>query len=90
VKNKMSHDIFLRAHTALSDEKEKRPAKQIAAPKWPDQVLIFDTETTIDTWQDLTFGAYRLCRLVGERYLCYEEGLLHADGLDVPGVFGTE
>ena len=40
---------------------------------------MFDTETTIDTRQELTFGAYRRCELVGDAYVCAEEGLFYAD-----------
>jgi hypothetical protein len=49
---------------------------------WPEQVLVFDTETTTDTEQDLLFGVYRLCELKGDEYLCSEEGLFYADDLD--------
>jgi hypothetical protein len=42
-------------------------------------VLVFDTETTTNTSQSLTFGAFRRCELVGDEYRCVEEGLLHAD-----------
>lgn len=78
----MNHDIFLRAHTIVSEKKEKKGTLPIHGPKWPDQVLIFDTETSIDTKQDLTFGAYRLCQLSGNRYICFEEGLFPTDDLD--------
>src|SRR4051794_5740411 len=49
-------------------------------PRWPDTVLIFDTETTIDELQNLTFGTYRYARWTADRQLtCVEEGLLYAD-----------
>ena len=45
--------------------------------------LVFDTETTIDTTQALTFGFYRFCELQpGGDYVCLEEGAFHADDLD--------
>jgi len=75
----MNHDIFLRAHTVAP---EKRPPKPVTGRKWPTRVLVFDTETTIDTRQDLTFGVYRLCELIDGVYRCSEEGFLHADELD--------
>ena len=79
----MNHEIFLRAHTATLGKKKKNPMRVIAEQKWPDQILIFDTETTIDTRQELTFGTYRLCQLVSDKYVCSEEGLFFADDLDL-------
>jgi|SRR5271155_408075 len=84
-----SHDIFLRAHTVVPEKKQKKrnqPAGKEAPwpeePPWPDRILCFDCETsTHDAAQTLNFGVYRICRLVGHRYLCEEEGLFHADGL---------
>jgi hypothetical protein len=76
-----SHDIFVRAHTVTAKKKKKRRRNQDDGPKWPDSVLVFDTETTIDTWQQLTFGAYRLCELIHGKYICSEEGLFYADRL---------
>src|SRR5262249_54022119 len=43
--------------------------------------LIFDTETTLDSLQKLNFGSYRRCKLVGDKYLCVEEGLFYRDDL---------
>jgi hypothetical protein len=40
---------------------------------------VFDTETTTDTSQALTFGAYRRCELVNGSYQCAEEGLFFPD-----------
>lgn len=71
-------DIFLRAHTVAPMRKRRR--KRIdAASRWPHSVLVLDTETTIDTRQTLTFGAYRRCELVGDTYKCVEEGLFYGD-----------
>jgi len=69
------HDIFVRAHTVV------RPQRPSPA-KWPEHVLVIDTETTIDTAQKLNFGVYRRCKLGAAGYQCVEEGLLYADGLD--------
>lgn len=73
------HDIFVRAHAPTSTSGQwirRRPAK------WPRYALIFDTETTIDATQKLTFGCFRRCRLEGQAYRCVKEGLFHADLLD--------
>lgn len=44
----------------------------------PDLVLVFDTETTVDSAQAFLFGSYRLHRANGR---LVQEGLIHADGL---------
>jgi hypothetical protein len=75
----MKQDISLRAHT-VGPTKPPREPEEVA--KWPDRILVFDTETTIDTRQNLTFGVYRLCQLVDGRYACSEEGLFYTDNLD--------
>src|SRR5713226_6973548 len=73
------HDIFVRAHTVVSGSKQvQRPSPA----KWPDDVLVFDTETTLDTAQKLNFGVYRRCKLGPAGYHCVEEGLFYADDLD--------
>jgi hypothetical protein len=70
------HDIFVRAHAPLSQRSDWR---RKLPEKWPKFALIFDTETTLDPTQKLTFGCFRRCELVGETYRCIEEGLFHAD-----------
>ena len=47
---------------------------------------MFDIETTTDTAQDLTLGAFRRCRLVRDRYVCVEEGLIRADAVNRAGM----
>ena len=74
----MTTDIFLRAHTVAPAKRKRRKPVDII-PKWPKSVLVFDTETTTDTSQTLTFGAYRRCELVGDSYKCVEEGLFYPD-----------
>jgi hypothetical protein len=71
------HDIFVRAHapSPRSEWRRKRPEK------WPEFALVFDTESTIDPKQKLTFGCYRRCQFVGDRYQCIEEGLFYSDSL---------
>lgn len=50
-----AHDIFVRAHTVIPEgERPHRPSPA----KWPGEVLVFDTETTVGTAQTLTFGFY--------------------------------
>src|SRR5713101_5045952 len=70
------HDIFVRAHAPLPSKK-KRWRKRSAI--WPEFALIFDTETTLDSTQKLTFGCFRRCRLIAGTYWCIEEGLFHTD-----------
>jgi hypothetical protein len=77
----MNQDIFVRAHTVTPKKNRKKRKNQNDGPKWPNRVLVFDTETTTDTWQNLTFGAYRLCQLISRKYICSEEGLVYADHL---------
>ncbi len=78
----MKQEIYLRAHTVASKHKRKVSGSTDSTPIWPSRILIFDTETTIDARQDLTFGAYRLCELKSGEYICSEEGLFHRDDLD--------
>jgi len=74
-------DAFFRSHVVEVDAKE--PAiSTYNEPKYPEYVLVFDTETTLDPEeQSLLFGFYRVCRLQGHSYECVEEGILHADDL---------
>src|SRR6267378_1964086 len=73
------HDIFVRAHTVVSEK--RRPERHLPT-RWPDDVLVIDTETTVDTAQRLNFGVYRLCKLGTWGYQTVEEGLFYADDLD--------
>ncbi len=77
------HDIFLRAYAVRADRKKKRKrtSKKQHDPKWPEQALVFDTETRIAADQSLTFGVYRLCELVGGEYKLAQEGIFYADDL---------
>ncbi len=74
-------DIFLRAHT-VAPKKRRSKSSPTNGPKWPDQCSCSTPETTIDTRQELTFGAYWLCELANEAYICSEEGLFYHDDLD--------
>ena len=72
--------IYLRAHTVKHAEKarDKRDANKISVPKWPERVLIFDTETRTDVHQQLMFGIYRVCKLVVDTYVCESEGIVYS------------
>jgi len=73
------HEIFVRAHTVVA----RKGNRQRPLPaKWPNRVLVFDTETTTDAAQKLTFGCYRLCQLGPAGYRCADEGLLYSDDLN--------
>jgi len=76
-------DIYLRAHTAKHSDKvrEKRNRGDPSVPKWPQHVLIFDTETRTDVHQELMFGFYRICRMVGNTYLCESEGIVYSEAI---------
>ena len=73
---KTVHDIFLRAYAvAEAGEKEhKRTSRTNDEPKWPEHAFVFDTETRITADQSLTFGVYRLCKVVDDSYTVTEEG----------------
>src|SRR6266581_317369 len=77
------HDIFLRAYAVAADKKGKPKGTAPASPdpKWSGHALVFDTETRITADQSLTFGVYRLCKLVDESYGVTEEGVFYADDL---------
>ncbi len=69
-----------RAEAALDVPKRARTGR--AEPRWPRHVLVFDTETTTDARQSLTFGSYRVSRWQsGGSLVLIEEGLFHADDL---------
>src|SRR5438874_4395165 len=72
------HEIFVRAHTLI---RQKNPPPGVPSAKWPEKVLVFDTETSIDIKQKLNLGTYRLCKLGAAGYQCIEEGLFYADEL---------
>jgi hypothetical protein len=79
----MKHDIYLRCHARILDDKSggqksfNRPAPEL------EYVLLLDTETTTDTKQNLNFGAYQFCeRDLNGNFVCLEEGLFYADDLE--------
>ena len=70
------HDIFVRAHTSARTATSWDKRRSL---KWPERCLIFDTETTLDPAQELNFGAFRRCKLVGSKYVCVAEGIFYRD-----------
>ena len=80
---KTVYDIFVRAYAIATKEKKerKRASRKNDGPKWPQHALVFDTETRITADQSLTFGVYRLCELVEDRYRVTQEGIFYADDL---------
>jgi hypothetical protein len=73
--------IALRAFT-VRDSKHARRGARRAPQSWPDAVLLFDTETSIDPSQRLLFGSYRYCRWNSASELtCVQEGVFYADEL---------
>ena len=77
------HDIFLRALAVPRDRKvrARRNDQQSNGSKWPERALVFDTESRITADQSLTFGVYRRCALMDDRYMVDEEGIFYADDL---------
>jgi hypothetical protein len=77
----LSKNVFFRSHV-VELETKKPLISNYSEPKWPEYVLVFDTETTLDPQnQALLFGFYRVCRLRGKYYECVEEGVFPADDL---------
>jgi len=78
----MNSPLFLRVHTRIEGASAKKVDKGRKL-RFAPYALVIDTETTIDTIQDLTFGFYRFCSLqIDGNYVCLEEGIFHADDLD--------
>ncbi len=84
-----TQDIFLRAHTVVVAPKKGKKGKgkrrgrnlRRGLKKWPEYAVVFDCETRIDTRQGLTFGFYRVLRLIGDAYQLEEEGAFFDDDL---------
>jgi hypothetical protein len=87
--------IAVRAHAIPSPKGSQRAIKPASAPRTvvrpsrtpnkedaPTKLLVFDTETTTDSTQHLTFGCWRYYRArQGGGWDCVQEGLFHADDL---------
>lgn len=74
--------IFLRAHTRVKNEKSRTNNGRTKLRKWANFALVFDCETTLDVRQSLTFLWWRFCELKNGVYVCQQEGVVYADGLD--------
>lgn len=86
-------DIAVRAYTGptrppitpASAKKTKKKRGSVTTDRFPEHVLIFDTETTVDPTQALNFGAWRYCRVRhaagGVELVCVQEGIFYADDL---------
>jgi hypothetical protein len=77
IRKSRSNKIGASSSTARSGAKPTRRR----TVKEPDYVLFFDTETTTDHLQNLTFGVWQLCRVDDGILQCFDEGLLYADDL---------
>jgi len=76
--------IAVRAFTERAKPaKPKGSRSRGSVRRWPRYVLLFDTETTTDTTQRLTFGSYRVCEWEpgGGALVCTREGIFYADDL---------
>lgn len=74
-------DFLIRAWAPpAKPSKRRNPAEQPEA-QMPSLILVFDTETTTDDRQALTFGCWRYYRVTDGRLECFDEGLFHADDL---------
>ena len=84
-----THDLFLRVLAVpivkKKRKKMKKNVKTVNEPKWP-EVLVFDTESRTTVDQSLTFGVWRRCKLIGQNYEVFEEGIFYAD--DLPAKIG--
>src|SRR6266705_1369523 len=77
-------DLFLRAHTVKVRDSSKlstQKSHKDQPDKWPKRALIFDTETRTTVDQTLILLIWRLCKLVGDQYLCVREGIVRAEQL---------
>ena len=74
----------------VSDDKRARARKSKASsriPKlWPDNALVWDTESTLDLEQRLNFGIWRFCKLEDGDYVSLQEGIFYRDGLPTKDV----
>ena len=77
--NGLHHDIFVRAYTKKREaKKEDSKAKKSDHndPKWPNYVLVLDSESRLTPDQRLTFGFWQFCELRENFYVSLEEGIL--------------
>ena len=84
----MTTDTLAIAHRVWTEiEAGKQPSRRVrrttkkTKTTEPKYVLVFDTETTIDHRQTLTFGCWRYYRIDPDGYHCVDEGVFYADDL---------
>jgi hypothetical protein len=79
----MSDETLPVAHRVWAEPVERRKKGRGRRGKRlePAYVLAFDTETTADHLQSLTFGSWRYYRIDDEDMRCVDEGIFHADDL---------
>ncbi len=79
--NSNSIRVALRAYTERLDQPHRAGSTR-QWKGWPENVLVFDTETTTDEIQKLTFGSYRHCVWQDDGTLvCLEEGIFYGDDI---------
>lgn len=73
--------VVLRSYLERTDKRPRNGSPRVTLG-WPSDVLVFDTETTIDAEQRLLFGCWRHCRWTDKATLeLIQEGLFYADDL---------
>jgi hypothetical protein len=79
----MTDDVLPIAHRVWAEpvEEETSRPRQRRKRSEPNYVLVFDTETTVDHRQSLTFGVWRYYRVDEDSIYCADEGMFHADEL---------
>ena len=69
--------VAVRAYTTTENQRERRPDTSFVEPsEW---ILIFDTETETDAYQQLRFGTYQVRR----KNKLVEDGIFDDDHLNV-------
>src|SRR5262245_50254085 len=78
--------VFVRAHTRVKRKRSRGEREWTHPTRWANFALVFDCETTTDIRQDLNFLWWRFCELKDGAYVCQQEGVVYADGLDEASV----
>jgi hypothetical protein len=77
MRNETRIPIAVRAYSIPVERSARKEKKFAGRRQRPNAMLVWDTETTIDERQKLTFGSFRL--IVDSD--CVDEGIFHADNL---------
>jgi hypothetical protein len=78
--------VYVRSHTRVKGEKPRKDGSGKLADKWAKYAFVFDCETTTDIGQDLNFLWWRFCERKKDAYVCQQEGLVHADALELGSI----